>query len=89
MVKLKEEGAWGAILALSLKEMPITIEGVRQIGAMMGKKLNSVPKDSPEYKRLNYLLTQIGGIHQILQAADGMAHGVAVDLLGDIKDAQL
>ena len=86
MEKLKEEMMWGATLSLTMRQMPMLIAGINSIGAQMGKMLSVTKKGTPEYRRLNYLLTGIGGIHQILQAVDGMASAMSVDLMGGLQD---
>lgn len=88
MEKLKEEIMWGATLSLTMRQMPMLLSGISSIGSQMGKMLSVSKKGTPEYRRLNYLLTNVGAIHQILQAVEGMASALSVDLMGGMEDVK-
>ena len=86
MEKLKEEMMWGATLSLTMRTMPMLLSGLQSIGAQMGKMQSMAKAGTPEYRRLNQLLTGIGGIYQILQAVDGMASALAMDMMGEKEE---
>ena len=83
--KVPEEKMWGMTLSIALRNMELGHGMVKQLLQQMKVGMDNVEKDSPEYFRIVYLLTLVGGAEYMLDGIDGILNALVLNMIKDVE----